>query len=388
MGSSIADFARSVVASYRDLSGFTATETIRGRAFDIEARVRFSRPERIAVEYSTYRDPIAELDDALTAAREFTGEELIGMTISYDGRQTWIYDAKMNLAIRKQWRALFEPLPGFNAIGEIGFLEWLIRGFLLRDRGEGEVGGRSARMISVKPKRPYRSQLLTSVSFPIEQATVAFDLETHFPLRITFFPSRGSALFPLLGPNGAITIEYTDLRLEDLDPATFTFSPPEGARVFVEEPIDRDGPTARLPFSLTIDPVLERRFRLLEGGTAAVDEKNRKGYCTIVFTREEDGQTPVLTLRAGNYLSRNMSRRRGILSEKGEEVELADHPARLLDRRSLWEGELQGSESHPLYEVGWERDGLFLFLIGDGIDREELISLADALNQAGGTPNP
>jgi len=388
MGSRIADFARSIVTAHRDLSGFTATETIRGVGFEVKARVRFSRPERIAVEYSTYRDPIAELDDALTAAREFTGEELIGMSIVYDGRRTWVYDAKTNVAIRKPWRAVFEPLPGFNAIGEIGFLEWLTRGFLLRDRGEEEVGGRTARLISLKPKRPYRSQLLTSVSFPIKQATVAFDVETYFPLRITFLPSRGSALFPLLGPNGAITIEYTDVRLEDLDPATFTFSPPNGARVFLEEPIDRKEPTDRLPFTVAIDPILERGFRLLEGGTATVDEKNKKGYCTIVFAREKDDQTPVLTLRAGNYLSRNMSRRRAVLSEKGEEVELADRPARLLDRRSLWEVELERGGSHPLYEVGWERDGTFLFLIGDGIDREELITLADALDRAGEAPDP
>jgi len=42
---------------------------------------------------------------------------------------------------------------------------------------------------------------------------VAFDQETLFPLRIAFSPGHGSALFPLIGPNGEITIEYTDVRL-------------------------------------------------------------------------------------------------------------------------------------------------------------------------------
>ena len=246
MVSSISDFARSVVAAHRELAGFTGTEKIRGSGFEIEARVRCAKPERLAVEYSAYDDPIAGLDEALTAAWEFTGEELIGMTIAYNGRTTWIYDPRTNLAIRKPWRAVFEPLPGIDAIGEIGFLEWLTRGFLLRDAGEDTVGGRKVRLVGLKPKRPYRSQLLTSVSFPIRRASVAFDLETYFPLRIAFYPARGSALYPLLGADGAITIEYTDVRLEPPDPAGFEFTPPEGTHVFLEEPVDKNDPTGRL----------------------------------------------------------------------------------------------------------------------------------------------
>jgi len=380
MVASVGDFARSAVAAYRRLSGFEATETIRGGAFEIKGRVRFLRPERVSVEYSIYRDPIEQLDEALTAAREFTGDELLGMWIAYDGHQTWVYDPKTNVAIKKPWRALFEPLPGIDSIAEIGFLDWLTQGFLLRDAGTEVMAGRKARVIGLKPKRPYRSQLLLSVSFPILRGSVGFDEETLFPLRITFFPSRGSALFPLLGPDRPITIEYNDLRLEPPEPEAFNFSPPDDARVFVEEPIDRDRPIDRLPFPLAIDPILNRGFQILEGGTSAVDEKNEKGYCTIVFARKDGDQTPLLTLRAGNYLSRNMSRRKRLIGEKGENIELSGRPARLLDRRSLWDYALQDGETHPLSEVSWERDGLFLFLIGDGIEKEELISLADALD--------
>jgi len=386
MGTPLADFARSVAAAYRDLPGFTATETIRGSGFEVKARVRFARPERLAVDYSTYEDPIAGLDEALTAAREFTGEELIGMTIVYDGRLTWIHDPKANVAIRKPWRSVFEPLPGIDAVGEIGFLEWLTRGFLLRDAGEGEVDGRKARLVGLKPKRPYRSQLLTSVSFPIRRATVAFDQETLFPLRIAFSPGHGSALFPLIGPNGEITIEYTDVRLGAPDPETFSFSPTEETRVFLEEPLDREDPTGRLPFPLSIEPLSEAGFRLIEGGTAAVDEKNGKGYCTLPFAKDGSAGSSLVTLRAGNYLSRNMSRRKSLAAEKGKRIELAENEGWLLDRRSLLGLDLPGEKDHPLCEISWGRDGLFLFLIGDGVGEEELISLAESLDRAGSNP--
>jgi len=386
MASPIGDFARSVVDAHRNLIGFIATEEIRGDGFGIKARVRFSKPERVAIEYSTYEDPIAGLDEALTAAREFTGEELVGMKIAYDGRATWIYDPMTNLAIRKPWRAVFEPLPGIDAIGELGFLEWLTRGFLLRDGGEEEVGGRKARLIDLKPKRPYRSQLLIGVSFPIKRARVAFDSETLFPLRISFYPARGSALYPLLGANGKITVEYTDVRIEPPDPTAFSFSPREDTRVFLEEPIDKNDPTRRLPFPLTIDPLAEAGFRPIEGGTTAVNEKGGKGYCTLVFAKDGSEGTPLITLRAGNYLSRNMSRRKGVISDRGEEIEISSHPGRILDRRSLWDVELPGQDDHPLYEIFWERNGIFLFLIGDGVGKDELISLAESLDRASSNP--
>jgi hypothetical protein len=257
----------------------------------------------------------------------------------------------------------------------------LTRDFLVRDAGTEAVSGRPARLLGLKPRHTYRSHLLKTVAFPIRRATLALDEETRFPLRIHFLPDRSSPLFPFVGPHDAVTVEYTDVRLETSQAAD-AFSPPEGTRVFREALLYPDALIARVPFPMSIDGLLQRKYHSLgEGGSAVVDEKNERGYCTLLLVPEADdeGRPRLLTLRAGNYLSRNMSRRKATISEKGHEVHISPLTAKLLNRGQLWAEHVPGAEPRALLEIAWQEDDVFWFLAGEGIDEPELIELASAL---------
>jgi outer membrane lipoprotein-sorting protein len=382
MVSSAAEFARSAVDSYQGLDGFAATEAVRGASIEATARVRFRKPEMIHLEYRTYRSPITELDEALTNGAEFTEAEIIGMVFSYDGRSTWLYDAGAGVAIQKPSRALFEPLPAVEAMGEIAFLEQLTRDFLIRDAGTETIAGRSTRLLGLKPKHSYRSHLLKSVTFPIRRATVALDEETLFPLRIRFYPAVGSALLPLAGAKGAITIEYSDVRREAPEHAVFAFSPPEGTRVFRETVLRTEELSERLPFPFAIDGLLQQDYRLLGGaGSATIDEKNGRGYCTLTLVPEQETENRPrwVTVRVGNYLSRNMSRRNATISEAGKDVRVRSLNAKLLDRRPLWAERVPDAEPRAPLEIAWEEGGVFWFVAAEGVEESGLTGLASSL---------
>jgi hypothetical protein len=84
----------------------------------------------------------------------------------------------------------------------------------------------------------------------------------------------------------------------------------------------------------------------------------------------------------GNYLSHNMSRRHAFLSEHGEAVALGALTARLVDRSALWSDELPEAASRPILEVGWEDNGVHWFLLGEDLERENLVGVAKALAEA------
>lgn len=383
MSQTVTQFARSVAEAHRSLSGFEATETIRGGGFEIEARVRARRSGETALEYRTYRSPILGIEEELAGGAEYTEDELIGMTMIFTGSETWIDDSKTDVCLRKPYRELFEPLVGFDAIAEVGFLETLIRDFLIRDLGEEEIQGKPARTLRLRPKRPYRSHLLAVSSFPIRQAEAAFDAETLFPLRIRFTPSTGSPLARLLQDGEAITIEYSSLRLETPATETFAFQPRDGARVFDESPVSIGQLEESAPFALSVAPLLRRGYRpITERMTVTSDQERQRGYCTVALALDEieDGRPAATTVRAGNYLSRNMSRRRAALSENGEAVPLGELEAKILDRRAAWGDRYPQLDAPSLLEILWETDGVFWFLLGEGIDRSELLDLASELS--------
>lgn len=107
----------------------------------------------------------------------------------------------------------------------------------------------------------------------------------------------------------------------------------------------------------------------------------------MAFVRTEEGDTGEqlsgsLSLRVGNYLSHNMSRRRAFLSEHGEAVALGVLTARLVDRSALLNDELPEAASRPILEIGWEDNGVHWFLLGEALDKETLVGVARALAEA------
>ena len=381
MPSSTAEFARSVVTAYLDLDGFEATESIQAGPVQVTARIRMRKPDMCAVDFQAYRSPFLELEERLTNGAEFTEDELAGMSFAYDGRDTLVSDPKSSIAIRKPSRSLVEPLPGFFVLGEIGFLGALTHDFLLRDAGEEVIEGNPTRLLGLKPKRSYRSCLLKAVTFPIRRALVAFAEDSKFPQRIEFFPTHGTLLSSLIAPHDSVTITYRDVRLEPPHSDVFSLLPPAGSRTFREEFVRTEDLAERLPFVCSIDPLLQRGYRLPNGGgTVLVDEASARGNCTLSLKSEDgSGEPHLLTLRAGNFLSRNMSRRKATIAETGTVARIGQLEGWVLDRANRWAQEIPEGSPRKALEASWVQGEVFWFLAADGLDEEELIELASAL---------
>jgi len=387
MTQSISEVARAAQAAIEALEGWSATQSITAGAIRAEAQVRTARPGQITVEYRTYEDPLAEFEERYVGGPEYLGDELVGLQFVHDAKSTWIYDPRSDVAIRKPGRTLYCPLRGIDALGEVSFLRDLIHDFLLRDAGTEEIAGRRARLIGLKPKVRQRSLLLKEELFPVSRATIALDETTSFPLRIVLYPAEPSPLFYLIGPSTPVTVEYRNPRLEAPDPARFTFTPSETARIFEEQSVTQEMLSERLPFRFPLEPLSDLGYGLHRGrATLARNRSGDRAYALLTLTPTQDegssNSERALSLRIGNYLSRNMGRRRALLAEKGESVDLQSVKARLLDRSALLADELPQSLDRMILEVGWERDGVHAFLLGDGVDREELLKIASALTKA------
>lgn len=381
MPSSPAEFARSVITAYLDLDGFEATETIRAGPIEVTARIRMRKPDMCAVEFRAYQSPLLELEERLTNGAEFTEDDLAGMMFTYNGRDTLVFDSKTSIAIQKQSRSLVEPLPGFFVLGEIGFLDTLTHDFLVRDAGEETIEGHPARLLGLKPKYGYRSHLLKAVTFPIRRAVVAFAEDSKFPQRIEFFPSHNTILSSLIAPRDPVTITYSEVRLTPPDADAFSLSPHAGARVFREEFVRGEELAERLPFACSIEPLLQRGYHLSNGGgTILVDEASSRGNCTLLLRSPDASAEPhLLTLRAGNFLSRNMSRRKTTIAEAGTAARIGELDGWVLDRAKQWAQEISEESPRKALEASWVQGDVFWFLAADGLDEEQLIELASAL---------
>jgi len=385
MTSSIIDFVRSVSVAHRERRGFEASMEIRAGAIEIAARIRHRSPDHTAVEFRTYNHPLSDLEETLANGATLTGEELLAVVLHYDGRHTWRHDASSNVAVRTDGRELFEPIPGFDALGELGFLDHLAHDFLVRDGGQDTVAGRDVRLVSLKPKRTYRSQLLRAMSYPIRKATVAFDAETFFPLRISFYPDVSTSAAALVGPTGVVTVQYSDVRYEAPGRDALVFAPDESIRTFIEIPVSTEDLSARMPFLASLEPLTAEGFLPPDGRVlVAASETGERTYCRTLLLATGSGEETRgrITLRAGNYLSRNMSRRRAAIAEKGKPVTIGGKDAKLLDRGQLFVEHLPQIDAPASLEWMWEEAGAYWFLLFEGIPEARAAALCTSLREA------
>ncbi|MCX6094329.1 MAG: hypothetical protein NTY63_05840 [Candidatus Bipolaricaulota bacterium] len=375
--------ARSVSERASDLVAFEATETIQAGPIETTARIRFRKPDHVVVEYSAYKNPIAEADELLGGDIEFASDDLLAMTLTYDGAHTWHSSARSGFPLKRIGRTLYEPLPGYDALAELGFLADLTHDFLIRDEGSTNELGRPALALGLKPKRARESLLLKSVSYPFERAILDVDAESLFPVRIRFRPPARSTLASILEPGAWVTIRYTNPRLGEPGADAFALATPGDARLLEEAFVRTADLPNLLPIPLRLDALTAAGFEILEPCSAAVDRSHERGYAAVGLGRRSTEEAPdgaFLTLRVGNYLSRHMARRRALISERGEELSLGERNARFLDRRVLFEKDGAPPSSLAfLLEVSWEQDGVFAILTGDGLSGPELIELASRL---------
>ncbi len=396
MPSSVATFAQLASEAFNERDGFEASQTIHSSGLRIEAHVRRLGPRSIHVEYRSYQSPWLQLQESLTGLVEFVADELCSMTLDCDGHHTWIMDRSSSTAWRKKGCQLYEAIPGLSMVGELSFLERLSQDFLLRDEGEHTVADRCVRRMGLKPKVSYRSALLSTVTFPIRKATVDFDSQTYFPLQITFFPSEESPAASILGPQASIHISYNDVRIlkEESSPAAFTV--PEDFRQFDESTVVSSDIDQQLPFSVN-QAILGQHGFDAESARAVMnrDSQSDRAYVTLQYaspaqptmneaTPDERPISPMLTLTVGNYVSRNMARRRKTISEDGQLASDPSLPLKLLDRKPIWESQFQGIDTrHAPVEAFFEKDGVYWYASATGIALDSLESLAlDLLHDA------
>jgi hypothetical protein len=293
------------------------------------------------------------------------------------------------VAIQKLGSAVFEPIPGLATLGELSFLHTLARDFLLRDLGEHDVDGQRVRRFGLKPKQPYRSHMLSTTTFPIRHATIDFHVETHFPVSVAFVPSSTSPAASIVGPDASIRVSYKDvhpLESADLD---LPFAPPPDTRVFEESRVRILDLAEKLPFSAPLLVLSNHGFVVGDGSVLlSLDADNERAFATATFSSSQpstsdDDVEPRLGITFGNYVSRNMARRRATFSEHGVPATQETCPARLLDRRILWGERFSALDTKfaPV-EAFFEKEGVFWFLSGTGMDLDAIETIAAALLEA------
>ena len=395
MNLSVAEFARLASAASKERVGFEATQVTESNGLRIEAAVRKHGSHSIHIEYQVYQSAWTDLEETLSGQVEFVGDELCGFVLRCEGQVTWVYDPSANTAIRKPGYRLFEPIPGLTTLGELAFLDTLTQDFLLRDMGEERSDEHLVRRIALKPKQDYRSQLLSAMTFPIRKATIDFDAETLFPLSISLVPSSGSPAASIVGTDAPIRITYKDVRLLESSDSVNPFAPPADAHIFEESRVSVQDLADSVSFSMPLLPLTDRGFEAGEWlALLTLDAESQRAYATVHLSAtgdssEDDRTSPQLTLYVGNYVSRNMARRRTTFSEIGKPHSKESLPVKVLDRSELWEQRLPGIDrQHAPIEAFFEKDGVFWFLSATNTGLDSIEALAADLFEAGDEKAP
>jgi hypothetical protein len=253
----------------------------------------------------------------------------------------------------------------------------------LRDEGKETINGRKARKMGLKPKVQQRISLFKDETFPLKKAAMSIDSETLFPLHIVLWPSPQSPLYYIVGPTEPITIDYKDILLDAPKNEVFQVNPPEQMRILVEQEVPASNIQEKVPFDIPVKLLEDRGYQLRDNmAFVTASEKGDRAYALLSFEEKERASNKPpsgISVRVGNYLSCDMNRRRALIATNGEEIGLSGKKARILDRNSLLKDEIPPSAKRSLFEVSWQQEEVYWFVLAEGIEKEDLVDIATAI---------
>ncbi|MFP3953173.1 MAG: hypothetical protein ACOC88_03405 [Candidatus Bipolaricaulota bacterium] len=374
------DSALEIGRAYDKLKSYECDQEVTAGDLRIKAHVKFMKPRSIAVEYEEFTNPIEEFQSDLFGGPEFNGDDLESMRLVYDGSSTWAHILNKKTAIKKEGKQLYTPFAGVEIVGQLGFLSDLLTDYLLKDDGKGKINGRDVYKLGLKPKTRRRSYFLKEELFNLDSAQLAIDRETQLPLKITYRPGERDQLRYTSSQGGPLYVEYSDYKVDKPSKRDFQFDSSKIDKIFEEERLPREKVVKGFPITLDLEGVAEEGFQPAEDQLRVTS--NREGdrkYTSIAFvgTSEEDGGS--LQLLAGNYLSREMSRHRTFLSENGDPIDVDGKEAKVANRGENVKERLPNELKSDILEIGLESGGGFYYLLGQDVDREEMVRVLSAL---------
>jgi len=377
---SLKELAELTGKRYDELSSFEADQEVTAGGLRIKGHVKFRKPRNVVVEYEEYQNPFEDFETKVSGGPEFSGDDLVNSRVIYGGKTTWIHLLDKGTAYKKQGKRLGSPFTGVDIIGQLGFLPDLVKDFLLKGEGEGEIDGRSVDRIGIKPKSPRRSLFLKDEVFNLDRAELAIDKELGLPLKITYYPGQEEQLRFPASQGGPVFVEYSNFEIDELERRDFQFDSSKVEKVFEEKLFSEDEFAEKFPVPVSLADLKDMGYQHARDEISVnLDEETERAFSSLVFVKsDEDGGRPSSSIQflVGNYLSREMSRHRSFLSEHGEEVEWEGVTGKLVNRGETVKDQLPEELNQAIYEVGWQKDESFYYLLGQGIEKDKLIEIA------------
>jgi len=376
---SVREIASSAGRRYEELNSFEADQEITAGAMRIKCHVKFRKPRSVVVEYEDYRSPLEDFEVKLSGGPEFVGEDLVDSRIVYGGKETWIHLVDKDTAVGKEGKFLYSPFAGVDVIGQLRFLPTLVEDFLLKDDGEGEINGNPVNRLGLKPKTSRRSLFLKDEVFNLAKAELALDKELGLPRKITYYPGQGEQLRFSGSQGNPVFVEYSNYEVDGLGKRDFQFDSSKVERVFKERAVSEEEFGEEFPLSVPLSEIKDKDYeRARDKISVLKDEGTGRAYSSITFIKSDEEGRPAssVQLLVGNYLSREMSRHRTYMSDHGEEIDLEGSSVQLADRSEAVKERLPEEWEQELFEVSWQGEESFYFLLGQEIPREELLDLA------------
>ncbi len=361
---------------------FSAVQTVEAGDVRMTASVAIDR-SFVSVEYQSYADPFSKLQESLLGNIEYTAEDMPNLRATYDGKTTWVYDRSREIAVRYSGWLIPSPFASLRTLGELRFLAQLTSDFLFAEGPRESLHGRQGREVRLKPRTSLQPQLLRELRFPFRKASILFDIETYFPLRIVAHPAPGSSWSMLLPPNVPLVLTYRDVHHNPPE-ARLRYVPLANTRQFIGQTMSTTEVADFWPSPLPLDAFHELGYRV-DGDRAHTiwDSASSQGQVTIEFVAtakasdqaDASDEPPRLILRVSNYLLHNLGRRKATISGYGNVHEVDGQRVRILNRSSLTtEGNaIPGLPS--ICEAFWETDGFFWFLLGEQLDESSLLQI-------------
>lgn len=381
MSSQEIKFAKKAMERYRSFDSFQAKQTVSAGKLSIEARIKFRKPRNLSLEYISYEDPYEEFAKEYSGGAEYLSGELEKCHLNYDGRYTIMHDRDRDTAVKRKGKDLQDPFGELDVFGQLGFLKNLIADFLLKGEGKGEIDGKEVYRLGLKPKVNRRSLFLKSEVFDLDRAVMAVDVDSGFPLKITYYPGEDSSSMGEEKGAQQIVTEYSNVRFDGVEKNVFEFDKEKVDKFFVTDFVSPDELEEKVDFPVDLSSPEDEDFGLIGDKLSLMESGDGdKFYASADFLRyERSGDTPpdYLMLRFGNYLSREMGRHRSYVSGDGESVQLGDREATLVDRGEAMKGKMPEELRQSSFELGWEKEGQFFYMLSRGQKREEFLSLAE-----------